>query len=246
MSLTKWIAAPLLAACLCPCAAAQTDPVALAVQGLEKWRDSRADLYKNDFGQLSRYRDENARLKAPAPGEKRVVFLGDSITDRWRISEYFPGKPFVNRGIDGQTTPQMLLRFRRDVIELKPATVVVLAGTNDIAGNTGPMTLEEIEGNYAEMAELARLHGIRVVFGSVTPDFDGPFSALRPPEKILALNRWLKDYCAANGHVYLDYYTAMADEKGRLRRELSQDGLHPNAAGYKIMASLAAAALGGS
>jgi lysophospholipase L1-like esterase len=219
-----------------------------ASSGLDQWRASRIDIYMNDFGELARYRDANAALKPPAPGENRVVFYGDSITDIWNLADHFPGKPYVNRGISGQTTPQLLVRFRQDVINLQPKVVVILAGTNDIAGNTGPMSLEEIEGNYASIAELGRLHNIRVVFSSVLPVHNyTPQSAdlftQRPPEKILALNRWLKDYCAAKGHVYLDYFSAMVDEKGFLKCDLAEDGLHPNAAGYKIMAPLAEAAI---
>jgi lysophospholipase L1-like esterase len=181
-------------------------------------------------------------------GEQRVVFFGDSITDIWKLDESFPGKHYVNRGIGGQTTPQMLVRFRPDVIDLKPAVVVVLAGTNDIAGNTGEETLEQIEGDYATMAELAKVHGIRMVFASVMPINNYNPRALsfllqRSPEKILALNAWLKKYCAENGLVYLDYFSAMVDARGMLKAELTGDGLHPNAAGFAVMAPLAAAAI---
>jgi lysophospholipase L1-like esterase len=219
-----------------------------AEQSRDEWRKSRTSIYMNDFGELNRYRRANAQLAPAAAGEKRVVFFGDSITDMWRIERFFPGKPYVNRGIGGQTTPQMLVRFRQDVIALGPQAVVILAGTNDIAGNSGPMTLEETEAHYATMAELARLHGIRVVFSSIlpvhnyTPRSDVTFP-LRPPARIAELNRWLKAYCAANGHVYLDYGPATADEKGWLRRELADDGLHPNPAGYALMAPLAQAAI---
>jgi lysophospholipase L1-like esterase len=214
----------------------------------ERWRASRTQLYMNDFGELSRYRPSNAALAAPAPGENRVVFFGDSITDAWPIAEYFPSKPYVNRGISGQTTSQMLVRFREDVINLQPKAVVILAGTNDIAGNSGPMTLDEIEANYASLAELATTHNIHVVFSSIlpvhnyTPQSQEMF-AQRSPEKILALNKWLKDYCADHGCVYLDYFSAMVDDKGLLKKDLAVDGLHPNAAGYKIMAPLAEAAI---
>ncbi len=199
-----------------------------------------------DWAQLGRYRDANAQLSPPSSSEQRVVFYGDSITDGWKIAEYFPGKPYVNRGISGQTTPQMLVRFRPDVIALKPRAVVILAGTNDIAGNTGPQTVEAIEDNYATIAELARLHKIQVVFASVLPIHDygrNKVSERRSPEKIRQLNEWLKKYCAANGHVYLDYYSAMLDSTGMLRAELAADGLHPNVEGYKIMAPLAEAAI---
>jgi len=215
---------------------------------LDQYRASRIAIYTDDFGQLARYREANATLKPPAAIENRVVFLGDSITDYWKLADYFPGKLYLNRGIDGQTTPQMLVRFRQDVINLHPKVAVVLAGTNDIAGVTGRTRNEDIETNYASMAELAQAHGIRIVFASVlpvhnyTPDAKESF-ARRPRERILALNTWLKDYCATNGLVYLDYFSALIDNKGVLKKELADDGLHPNAAGYKIMAPLAEAAI---
>ena len=223
-------------------------PGSLAARRLEEYRKARMPIYMNDFGELGRYRAANAKLPPPAAGDKRVVFLGDSITDAWALPTYFPGKPYVNRGIGGQTTPQMLVRFRQDVIALQPKAVVILAGTNDIAGNTGPMSLEEIEDNYASMAELAHAHGIRVVFSSVIPVHNyTPASEitfpLRPPEKIVALNRWLKGYCAANGHVYLDYFSAMVDARGFLKRELAEDGLHPTKSGFALMAPLAQQAI---
>jgi acyl-CoA thioesterase I len=216
--------------------------------GLDQYRASHIAIFTDDFGQLARYRDADASLKPPPTGENRVVFFGDSITDMWKLEEYFPGKPYINRGIGGQTTPQMLVRFREDVIDLQPKVVVILAGTNDIAGNTGPMRLEDIEANYASFAELARAHDIRVVFSSVLPVHNYTpnsqnFFAQRSPEKILELNRWLKTYCAANGFVYLHYFSAMVDDKGLLKRGLADDGLHPNLAGYKLMAPLAEAAI---
>jgi lysophospholipase L1-like esterase len=220
-----------------------------AAQKRDEWRRSRARIYMDDFGELARYRAANARLKPPAAGENRVVFYGDSITDLWPMALSFPGKPYINRGISGQTTPQMLVRFRQDVLALGPKVVVILAGTNDIAGNTGPMTLGEIEANLASMVELARAHGVRVVLSSVLPVHNyTPQAAelafpLRPPEKIAALNKWLKDYAAQSGAVYLDYATAMVDERGFLKRELAADGLHPNKTGYAIMAPLAEAAV---
>ncbi len=199
-----------------------------------------------DWPQLSRYKDANAKVPAPVRSEDRVVFMGDSITDGWKLAEYFAGKSYINRGISGQTTPQMLIRFRPDVIALKPRVVVILAGTNDIAGNTGPMTLEMIENNYASMAELAKANGIKVVFSSVLPVHDygkTKMSERRSPESILKLNEWLKSYCKANGHVYLDYFSKMLDDKGMLKAELANDGLHPNAEGYKAMAPLVEAAI---
>jgi lysophospholipase L1-like esterase len=222
--------------------------IAAAEQRREEWRRPRTAIYLNDFGELNRYRRANAQLKPPAPGDKRVVFYGDSITDVWRLDSYFPGKPYLNRGISGQTTAQMLVRFRPDVIALAPQAVVILAGTNDIAGNSGPMTLEEIEGNYTSMAELARLHGIKVIFASIlpvhhyTPQSDASFP-LRAPDKIAELNRWLRAYCAATGLVYLDYFAATVDDRGWLKKELAVDGLHPGAAGYALMATLAQGAI---
>jgi lysophospholipase L1-like esterase len=228
--------------------AQQTDQAFSAQQSLQRWRESKFATLKDDFGELARYREANASLKPPAAGENRVVFFGDSITDLWKLDEYFPGKPYINRGISGQTTPQMLVRFRQDAIDLQPKVIVILAGTNDIAGNTGPMRLEDIEANYASMAELARAHDIHVVFSSVLPVHNyTPRSqdlfAQRPPEKILELNRWLKAYCATNHYVYLDYFSVMVNEQGLLKRELADDGLHPNLAGYKLMAPLAEAAI---
>src|SRR6266568_4851563 len=209
----------------------------------------------NDWPDLARYREANAKVAARAESEQRVVFMGDSITDLWvqpRFGGFFPGKPYIGRGISGQTTPQMLVRFRADVIALRPLVVVILAGTNDLAGNTGPITLEETEGNLASMAELARANGIRVVLSSVMPvsnyghDANGnpvDMRIRRPPEKILELNAWLKKYAAEKGHAYLDYFSAMVDDKGLLKKELSEDGLHPNAAGYAVMAPLAEKAI---
>ena len=202
----------------------------------------------DDFGGLGRYRDANTALKPPAAGEKRVVFFGDSITDMWKLEESFPGKPYVNRGISGQTTPQMLIRFRQDVVNLQPKVVVILAGTNDIAGNTGPERIEDVEANYASMAEIARANHITVVFSSVlpvhnyTPQSQELFAG-RPPAKILELNRWIKNYCASTGCIYLDYFSVMVDDNGLLKHDLAEDGLHPNAAGYKIMVPLAEASI---
>ena len=216
--------------------------------GLDQYRASRIAIYTDDFGELKRYREADAALASSAPSENLVVFIGDSITDYWKLADSFPGKPYINRGIDGQSTAQMLVRFRQDVIDLRPRVLVVLAGTNDVAGVTGPTRNEDVEANYATMAELARLHHISVVFASLLPvnNYTGEAKesfALRPRERILALNAWLKDYCAKNGLVYLDYFSAMIDGKDMLKRELSDEGLHPNAAGYKIMAPLAEKAI---
>jgi len=216
---------------------------------------SRNDARLADWPNLARYREANRILPAPGPGDSRVVFMGDSITDAWpqpRFGAFFPGKPYIGRGISGQTTPQMLIRFRPDVVALKPKAVVILAGTNDIAGNTGPMTDEQIEGNLASMAELATANGIRVIFSSILPvseyhvrpgDTAPPQTTRRPMARITAINAWMRDYAAAHGHVYLDYVPATTDAKGLLRAELSEDDLHPNAAGYAVMAPLAEAAI---
>ena len=211
---------------------------------------TRAQARLLDFAQLQRYRADNRGLAA-AP--HRVVFLGDSITDIWQRPQFggfFSGKPYVNRGISGQTTPQMLLRMPADVIALKPEVLVVLAGTNDIAGNTGPETDEEIEGNLRSICELADANHIRVVLASLTPISDyhrrppaAPMPIRRPPQRILAINAWLKDYAAAHHHVYLDYFSALVDAKGMLREDLSEDDLHPNAKGFAIMGPLAEAAI---
>jgi len=209
---------------------------------------------KNDWPNLARYDKDNKTVAPPAKNEQRVVFMGDSITDSWDSPNnggFFPGKPYVNRGISGQTTPQMLIRFRRDVIELKPKVVVILAGTNDIAGNTGPTTLEAIQDNLKSMAELAAANRIRVVLSSVMPVSDYEIrdgkqlvqTVRRPPDKILALNKWIQEFARANHHVYLDYFSATVDEKGFLKDELSNDGLHPNVQGYAVMAPLAEAAI---
>jgi len=217
-----------------------------------KAQAARLQTRLQDWPALARYRDANAGVAAPAKDERRVVFMGDSITDFWKLADYFPSKPYINRGISGQTTAQMLVRFRPDVIALRPQVVVILAVTNDIAGNTGPMTLEAIEGNLTSMFELARASGIRVVIASVLPvsDYsknrDGkPINQTtrRPPEKIIAINAWLKTYATKSGLTYLDYFSRMVDEKGFLKEELSNDGLHPNDKGYAVMQPLVGQAI---
>ena len=202
--------------------------------------------FHDDWASLARYRDDNAALGAPRAGERRVVFMGNSITEGWarHFPAMFPGRPYVGRGISGQTTPQMLVRFRQDVIALRPAVVVINGGTNDVAGNTGPSTLAMIEDNLASMVELAQANGIRVVLASVLPAYDYPWKrGLEPAPKIVALNAWMKAYAARRGAVYLDYHSAMRDARDGLRAELSADGVHPNEAGYRIMAPLAQAAI---
>lgn len=210
------------------------------------------DMRLRDWAQLSRYRDANRTVPNASAGARRVVFMGDSITDSWqqpRFGGFFPGRDYLDRGISGQTTPQMLVRFRPDVIDLAPAAVVILAGTNDIAGNTGPMTDDQIEGNLASMADLAKAHGIKIVLASITPTSAYhttrglPQTTVRPLARIKAINEWIKRYASDHGDVYLDYFSAMVDESGQMRSELTLDDLHPNAAGYAIMAPLAQAAI---
>ena len=199
-----------------------------------------------DWNQLSRYHAANEELKKQPADRKRVVFMGDSITDGWRLAQQFPGKPYINRGISGQTTPQMLVRMFPDVIALQPAAMIVLAGTNDIAQNTGPATLKMIADNLQAMTELAQLHGIKVILCSVMPISDytqRKQSIQRPPEDILKLNAWMKEYAAKAGAIYADYFTAVADEKGMLKDGFSGDGLHPNPKGYELMAPVAEAAI---
>jgi lysophospholipase L1-like esterase len=206
------------------------------------------DTRLRDWANLGRYREANRSVT-----RADAVFMGDSITDSWqqpRFGGFFPGKNYVDRGISAQTTPQMLIRFRPDVIALKPRVVVILAGTNDIAGNTGPMSNDEVQNNLASMAELAKANNIRVVLASITPvsayhaaPNAPPQTTRRPVERIKAINDWMKSYAAANTHVYLDYYSAMIDGSGMLKTEFSEDDLHPNAAGYKVMAPLAEAAI---
>lgn len=210
-------------------------------------RDSSAlERLRNDWAGLRRYRAANDSIGAPAPGEQRVVFYGNSITDSWarHFAAMFPGQPYIGRGISGQTTPQLLVRFHQDVIALQPAVVVILAGTNDIAGNTGPSTQAMIEDNLSAMTEMAKAHGIRVVLSSVLPVYEYPWKlGLEPAPKIIALNAWLKRYAAAAGATYLDYHGAMVDARGGLPASLSSDGVHPNEAGYRLMAPLAEAAI---
>jgi lysophospholipase L1-like esterase len=208
-----------------------------------------SDSRNRDWPNLARYREPNQSV-----GPAEVVFMGDSITDSWAqprfADNFFPGKKYVGRGISGQTTPQMLLRFRQDVLALKPKAVVILAGTNDIAGNTGPLTDEEIEGNLQSMSELAANAGVKVILSSILPTSSyhvnpnlGPQTTVRPLARIRAVNDWMKAYAAAHKHTYLDYYSAMVDSQGMLKAELSADDLHPTAVGYAMMMPLAQAAI---
>ncbi|HEX9250767.1 MAG TPA: SGNH/GDSL hydrolase family protein [Ignavibacteriaceae bacterium] len=195
----------------------------------------------SDWANFGKYKEDNLKIGLPLPDENRVVFMGNSITQGWgEINpEFFKDKPYVNRGISGQTTPQMLVRFRADVVNLKPKVVVILAGTNDIAGNTGPSTLEMIEDNISSMVEIAAANNIKVILCSVLPAYDYPWKpGLEPAQKIVALNKWIKEYADKNEIIYVDYFTPMADERSGLKKEYSEDGVHPNLAGYRIMEPL--------
>jgi len=219
--------------------AQQTTTTNMTPDDAKKWQDPEYSFH-NDWPNLRKYQDENSKLPPSAPGENRIVFMGNSITEFWKANDpnYFTS--YINRGISGQTTPQMLVRFREDVINLKPAVVVILAGINDIAQNTGPIKLEDTFGNLVSMIELARAEHIKVVISSVLPANHFPWRpAIIPTEKVIALNKMLKDYADANKIVYLDYYTAMVDDQKGLPSTLSGDGVHPNLAGYKIMEPLA-------
>ncbi len=199
-----------------------------------------------DWANLEQFKIDNTKIGKPATNENRVVFMGNSITIGWLniMPEFFEGKPYINRGISGQTTPQMLLRFRQDVIALQPKVVVILAGTNDIAGNTGPSTLEMIADNIKSMAELAESHGIKVILSSTLPAYDYPWKpGLQPAGKIVALNKLLREYAEQKGHIYLDYFSAMADERKGLPKKYAHDEVHPTKLGYKVMAPLAEAAI---
>ncbi|HJQ52401.1 MAG TPA: SGNH/GDSL hydrolase family protein [Gemmatimonadaceae bacterium] len=245
----------LLPALLCVCApsliAQQTtvpaaQPAQPSADEIAKRRAAQDEKLRTDWADLARYRDANAKLSPPVKNEDRVVFMGNSITEGWAryFPTMFPGKPYIGRGISGQTTPQMLVRFQQDVVALKPKVVVILAGTNDIAGNTGPSTPEMIEANIASMAEIAQANGIRVVLSSILPVYDYPWRpGLEPAPKIIAINKWMKDWAAKHGAVYLDYHSVMADARGGMREGLASDGVHPTEAGYRVMAPLAEQAI---
>ncbi len=214
---------------------------------MSAWEKAHEEQLRTDWPWLARYKEADLKLAAPVPGENRVVFMGDSITEGWHFEGpdgSFPGKPYINRGISGQTSPQMLVRFRQDVIDLQPKVVVILAGTNDIAGNTGPMTLEETENNLASMADLATANRIRVVLCSVLPAYDFPWRpGLDPAPKIVALNAWIKSYAAEKGYIYVDFHSAMKDQRDGLPGNLSKDGVHPTPAGYAVMNPLVEAGI---
>jgi lysophospholipase L1-like esterase len=199
------------------------------------------DQSRTDWANVNRYASENRALKPPSNDEPRIVFMGNSITEGWQDadSSFFADNAYIDRGISGQTTSQMLVRFRPDVIALQPAVVVILAGTNDIAENTGPISLDDILGNIVSMVQLAQMNNISVVLSSVLPAYDFPWRpGLQPADKIIQLNAMIRSYCAAQGMVFVDYYSPMVDEKKGLDRKLSDDGVHPNLAGYKIMEPL--------
>lgn len=220
--------------------ATETGPtVAMLEQRLAAYRHLLAD-----WASLTRYGSENSEVRPPAAGENRVVFIGDQITEFWRLAQFFPGKPYFNRGIGGQTSPQMLVRFRQDVISLKPKVVVILAGTNDLAGVTGPATKSTLSDHITSMTDLARANGIRVVLGSITPvcNCTTPQTDLRSQGRIADWNGWIKGYAAESGSVHLDYYSALASGRD-FRKELTVDGLLPNDAGYTVMAALAERAI---
>ena len=238
--------APVTSSTPSPAATPAPAPVAASPAGPTPQQVAAMERRLSDWPNLARYRDANAALGQPAPGESRVVFMGNSITDAWARSfpAMFPGKPYVGRGISGQTTPQMLARFRQDVVALRPKVVVILAGINDIAGNTGPSSQQMIADNLMSMTEIAKANGIRVVLASVLPAYDFPWRrGLQPAPKVAALNEWIKQYAQHAGVVYLDYYSKMVDARGGLPPELASDEVHPTEAGYRLMAPLAEAAI---
>jgi lysophospholipase L1-like esterase len=228
----------LSAACSLPAQTSPATPTAAQVAAMES--------KLNDWPQLKRYQADDEALPPPPAGDRRVVFYGDSITDNWghHVGTFFPGKPYVNRGISGQTTPQMLVRFQQDVVHLKPSAVVILAGTNDIAGNTGPSTPQMIEDNFRSMTDIAKQNGIKVILASITPAYSYPWKpGVDPVATIRQVNEWLKTYCSHEHLVYLDYYSAMVDDKGAMKPGLSKDGVHPTIEGYAVMAPLAEGAI---
>ncbi|MCC5905436.1 MAG: SGNH/GDSL hydrolase family protein [Balneolaceae bacterium] len=207
----------------------------------ERW-----SAIRDDWPNLNRFKEENLTLGPPREGERRVVFMGNSITQGWseHYPEYFEGKSYINRGISGQTTPQMLVRFRQDVISLQPGVVVILAGTNDIAGNTGPSTIEMIAGNLFSMAELAKANGIRVILSSVLPVYEYPWRpGQQPAGKIIRLNELIKEFAVEHGIYYLDYFSSVVDENNGMQESLAFDGVHPNREGYMLMSELAEEAI---
>ena len=225
-----------------------TDSVEIkkAIEKEAKAKKAYEEWLKLDWPSLKKFRDDNAKVGLPAANENRIVFMGNSITIGWINTDpgFFAGKPYIDRGISGQTTPQMLIRMRADVINLKPKVVVILAGTNDIAGNTGPSTNEMIEDNLASMADLAKANGIKPILCSILPVFDYPWKpGLKPYDRIITINKWIKDYATTHGMLYLDFYSFMVDDRPGTKAEYSKDGVHPNMAGYKVMEPLVEAAI---
>jgi lysophospholipase L1-like esterase len=224
-----------------------SDPLlVLPADKLEGEEVHRLQTILSDYGQLYRYRAANATL--PPPEKARVVFFGDSITDIWgrgaNPAPFFPGKPYYNRGIGGQTTPQMVVRFQQDVVALKPAAVLILAGTNDLAGNTGVESMADIQNGLRSMGDMADAHHIRVIVASVLPVDDYAWRrGLGPADKVRALNAWLKQFSTERGYTYLDYYTQLATPEGGMKPGTSRDGVHPTTVGYAVMAPLAQAAI---
>jgi lysophospholipase L1-like esterase len=207
---------------------------------------SAAQVPQVDWPNLAKYAGANAELRPPAANENRVVFMGNSITEGWAplFDSLFPGKPYIGRGISGQTSPQMLLRFRQDVLDLHPAVVQIMAGTNDIASNTGPMTIEQTEANFRSMTELAQAHGVRVIIASIPPSSHFPWRpGLAVTDKIETINAWLKQYAAETGSTYADYWTALQDGQGGFRSAWTLDGVHPNKDGYAVMIPIARKAI---
>lgn len=234
-----------LAVALLVCAAFAAGDAFNRLQENPRGTEARKNLLYRDFGEVGKYRSENLAL---SPDPRRVIFFGDSITYRWDLKTAFPGEAYLNRGIGGQTTSQMLVRFRQDVLNLQPASVVILGGANDLGDSSAaPSTIPDIESNLQTMAELAVDHHIRPIFASLLPVHNYasslPISATRSPQTLLAINSWLQSYCADRGYTYINFHDAMVSPDGKMRRELSDDGLHPNAAGYEIMTSVARSAL---
>jgi lysophospholipase L1-like esterase len=253
----KWLGALLVGLAVCGAAFAdgyQSSPSRqTAVEKdwgiwLGPFRKSVGAKLLEDFGEQYIYASLNAALPPPAAGEKRVVFLGDSITDKWNLAAYFPGRSYVNRGIGSQTTPQMLLRFHADVVALKPAAVVILAGVNDTMGVFQVETAPQIEVNFEAMAEIAEAHGIKPIFSAVMPINNYTDNARtmledRKPAMLAEVSAWLKDFCTRHGYGFIDYGPVLRDDKGLLRADLTEDGVHPNAAGYALMAPIAEKAI---
>jgi lysophospholipase L1-like esterase len=224
-------------------AAGQTDPSQLSREDLLRALNTQHHVLA-DWAGLNRYGSADTELKAPKPGEDRVVFLGDDVTESWGAAEFFPGKPYINRGIAHQVTPQLLVRFRQDVIELKPKVVVIQAGTNDIAGIMGGGTEGTMAEHFMSMVELAKLHGIRVVLASLTPVCDcyTKQTGRRPIGKLISMNGWIRDYAEKSGSVYLNFYAALAEGR-EMKKDYTDDGFLPNAKGYAVMGPVAEEAI---